>query len=91
MVMESSGIRRLRHTLTLPNTAKQATVERNKEQEQCPLDKLQVRVVEKVGNTVVAERYIQPAVKQLNKHRLLKQASLEKRRNKRSPGSKSDL
>ena len=88
MAVEHSQLRGQRHTLTLPHTAEQKGIESNKEQA-CQYIKQQVHVVEKVGNMVVRERYIQPANKQLLKHEQLKQASLEKRKNKRGPGSKS--
>lgn len=90
MAVEHSPLRSQRHTLTLPHTAEQKGTEQFKEQE-CQYVKSQVHVVEKVGNTVVRERYIQPDLRHWLKHEQLKQVSLEKRRNKRGPGSNSGL
>jgi hypothetical protein len=46
----------------------------------CPSIEQQVLVVEKVGNTVKRVRYIQPDLRQLNRHRQLKLRSLEQRK-----------
>jgi len=94
MAVEHSQLRGQRHTLTLPHTAKPSRTQHNKEQT-CQYIKPQVHVVVKVGNTVVAERYIQPEHRLFDKHRQLKQAKLEQRKLKRSnkaqgPGSESD-
>jgi hypothetical protein len=52
----------------------------------------QVRVVNKVGLTLVNERYIQLDPVQLNRHDELKQRSLKKRLLKRNnPGSESKV
>lgn len=89
MVMESSHIRSLRHTLTLPHTAKQKIVSTDKDKE-CQLEKSQVQVVVKAINGATQVRYIQPDSRHYNKHEQLKQHSLNQRKNKRGPGSKSD-
>jgi len=87
MVMEPSNIRPKRHTLTLPHTAKQAHSNTVKEQT-CPLEKLQVLVVEQAINGATRVRYIQPDSRPYSRHEQLKQASLKRRKNS-SPGSES--
>jgi hypothetical protein len=56
----------------------------NQENEPCPYIEQQVRVVVKDGNTAPQVRYIPQDQARLDKHKQLKQVSLQKRKQRQS-------